>query len=169
MKLVYGFSAIATVGLSVPFIRSLFPSQVGQIYKDVDISGLMPGSSKTVSWLGRTVIIRARTQGQVIALEQFNVGDLLDPESIASIQPDFASGPSRSRRPAYFLAFSNCTHLGCEVLSDVEGGFKCPCHQSTFDAAGRVRHGGAAKRNLEVPDYRFIGVDTIRLLYRRKL
>ena len=168
MKFVYGFSAVATVGLSIPFIRSLFPTNLGEIYKDVDITGLMPGSSTTVSWLGRSVIIRARTQEEVIALEQFNVGGLLDPESIASIQPDFASGPSRSARPKYFLAFSNCTHLGCEVLPDVEGGFECPCHQSTFDGAGRVRRGGAAKRNLEVPDYRFIGLETIRLLYRRK-
>lgn len=32
-----------------------------------------------------------------------------------------------------------CTHLGCTVpWSESEGRFICPCHASSFDAAGRV-------------------------------
>ncbi|MFI5335536.1 MAG: ubiquinol-cytochrome c reductase iron-sulfur subunit [Opitutales bacterium] len=39
-----------------------------------------------------------------------------------------------------------CTHLGCTV--DHQGdGFHCPCHGSTFDAAGKVT-GGPAPRAL---------------------
>ena len=39
-----------------------------------------------------------------------------------------------------FLALSRtCTHLGCSVpWNDKEGKFICPCHGSTFDAAGTV-------------------------------
>ncbi len=37
-----------------------------------------------------------------------------------------------------------CTHLGCTLESNVDG-FSCPCHNSSFDAEGRVTHGPAAK------------------------
>jgi cytochrome b6-f complex iron-sulfur subunit len=37
-----------------------------------------------------------------------------------------------------------CTHLGCTLESDTDG-FACPCHNSRFDAEGRVTHGPAVK------------------------
>lgn len=37
-----------------------------------------------------------------------------------------------------------CTHLGCTLESSADG-FICPCHNSRFDAEGRVTHGPAAK------------------------
>ena len=44
-----------------------------------------------------------------------------------------------------FSALSlTCTHLGCTLENDVDG-FACPCHNSRFDAEGRVIHGPAAK------------------------
>ncbi len=44
-----------------------------------------------------------------------------------------------------FTALSlTCTHLGCTLEPDAEG-FACPCHNSRFDAEGRVTHGPAAK------------------------
>ena len=44
-----------------------------------------------------------------------------------------------------FRAISlTCTHLGCTV-KQVEGGFACPCHNSRFDADGKVVHGPAIK------------------------
>ncbi len=39
-----------------------------------------------------------------------------------------------------------CTHLGCTVGQKLEG-FHCPCHGSTFDAAG-TNTGGPAPRPL---------------------
>lgn len=51
-----------------------------------------------------------------------------------------------------FTALSlNCTHLGCTLEQD-QTGFVCPCHGSSFDAEGNVRHGPAAKalRSLRV-------------------
>lgn len=44
-----------------------------------------------------------------------------------------------------FTALSlTCTHLGC-TLEQEQTGFACPCHGSSFDADGNVRHGPAAK------------------------
>ena len=40
-----------------------------------------------------------------------------------------------------------CTHLGCIVSTQEEGGFFCPCHGSRFDAEGNVV-GGPAPRPL---------------------
>jgi cytochrome b6-f complex iron-sulfur subunit len=37
-----------------------------------------------------------------------------------------------------------CTHLGCTLEPDAEG-FACPCHNSRFDAEGKVTHGPATK------------------------
>lgn len=37
-----------------------------------------------------------------------------------------------------------CTHLGCTV-GKVEWGYRCPCHGSRFDSAGRVLRGPAPK------------------------
>jgi len=38
-----------------------------------------------------------------------------------------------------------CTHLGCIVARQQEGGFFCPCHGSRFDARGKVLSGPAPK------------------------
>lgn len=38
-----------------------------------------------------------------------------------------------------------CTHLGCLVEQAAKGGFVCPCHDSRFDAEGRVVTGPASE------------------------
>ena len=162
-KFVAGFAVLATIGFSIPFIRSLFPARKREYYEDIDISSLRPGFSLKLNWLGRPVVIVARSDAQMAELNQSSNDALLDPNSTSSYQPEFARNQYRSRRPGYFLAYSNCTHLGCEVVVDEKGTFECPCHQSTFDSAGRILRGGAAKRNLDIPDYRFTSSDTIRL------
>lgn len=45
-----------------------------------------------------------------------------------------------------FHAISSvCTHLGCIAERLEDGRFSCPCHGSSFDAAGRVKGGPAPK------------------------
>jgi ubiquinol-cytochrome c reductase iron-sulfur subunit len=67
-----------------------------------------------------------------------------------------------------------CTHLGCTPslrLDDdalnaelhAPGGFVCPCHGSRYDLAGRVVKNVPAPTNLEIPDYLFTGVSTLRI------
>lgn len=38
-----------------------------------------------------------------------------------------------------------CTHLGCTVARQEEGGFFCPCHGSRFDAQGKNVSGPAPR------------------------
>lgn len=54
-----------------------------------------------------------------------------------------------------------CTHLGCAVAVDpTTGGFRCPCHAGTFDAAGRPT-GGPPRRALAVLAARLDGNDVL--------
>ena len=56
-------------------------------------------------------------------------------------------------------------HLGCVPLTnqgDYEGGWFCPCHGSHYDTSGRVRS-GPAPTNLEVPEYKFVDSNTIKI------
>ena len=43
-----------------------------------------------------------------------------------------------------------CTHLGCVVALQEEGGFFCPCHGSRFDSRGKVLKGPAPKALLHL-------------------
>jgi cytochrome b6-f complex iron-sulfur subunit len=43
-----------------------------------------------------------------------------------------------------------CTHLGCVVAKQEEGGFFCPCHGSRFAADGKVLKGPAPKALLHL-------------------
>lgn len=167
-RIVVGFSAVAGIGISIPYIRSLFPgSAAGVQTLDVDVATMRAGETVKVNWLGRPVLIHRRTSEEIAAVIEADPSTLTDPDSGYSSQPDFASNAKRSRREDHFVAYANCTHLGCEVKTHEKGGFDCPCHQSRFDAAGRVLRGGAARINLEVPEYRYAGADVIRLVSKR--
>ena len=52
------------------------------------------------------------------------------------------------RRDGQLFALSAiCTHRKCKLKARPDHSFACPCHGSTFDAAGHVT-GGPAKRDL---------------------
>ena len=163
-RIVAGFSLIGLVGFSVPFIRSWVPAFRNETILDVDVDGMEAGDVKVVLWLGRNVLIVRRDTNQVARLI---VSDALnDPSSLLSRQPDYAANTIRSRKPEHLLVYANCTHLGCEVdftTGDRLTGFRCPCHRSEYDIAGRVEKGAAAKLNLEVPEYEYLGRTMIRL------
>jgi ubiquinol-cytochrome c reductase iron-sulfur subunit len=163
-RIVAGFSLIGLAGFSVPFIRSWVPAFRNETILDVDVDGMDTGDFRVVRWLGRNVLIVRRDRTRV---DQLIVSDALaDPASKLSHQPDFATNTFRSRKPEHLLVYSNCTHLGCEVEFTTDErftGFRCPCHRSEYDIAGRVEKGAAAKLNLEVPDYEYIGRTMIRL------
>jgi ubiquinol-cytochrome c reductase iron-sulfur subunit len=163
-KIVAGFSIIGLAGFSIPFIRSWVPAFKNETILDVDVGGMVAGDIKVVRWLGRNVLVVRRDPAQVkrlIASDALN-----DPTSLLSYQPDYAANTHRSRKPEHLLVYANCTHLGCEVDFTAGarlGGFRCPCHRSEYDIAGRVEKGAAAKLNLEVPEYEYIGRAMIRL------
>jgi len=163
-RIVAGFSLIGLAGFAVPFIRSWVPAFRNETILDVDVGGMVPGDLKVVRWLGRNVMVVRRDRTQV---ERLIVSDALnDPDSLLSHQPDYAANTFRSRKPEHLLVYANCTHLGCEVDFTAGArlaGFRCPCHRSDYDIAGRVEKGAAAKLNLEVPEYEYVGRTMIRL------
>jgi len=162
---VQGFTVTGLAFTIYPFIRSFLPTSNSELSMEIDISGLMPGDSKTVSWQGRHLYVVRRSLNSDNS--SFKADDLKDPQSSSSRQPGFAKNPWRSRKPDLFIVYKNCTHLGCEVRLEVneEGlGFECPCHRSEFDQSGRVRKESIASFNLEVPDYQYLSRKIIKLV-----
>ena len=160
--------AVGMVGAAVPFVKSWNPSAKAKAAGapvTADVSRLEPGQQMTVEWRGKPVWVVRRTPESLATLKKV-AGDLRDPESAESLQPDTAKNEHRSIKPEFLVLVGICTHLGCSPLYRPEiapadlgpayqGGFFCPCHGSTYDMAGRVFKGVPAPTNLEVPPYRY--------------
>lgn len=168
------------VGVAIPFVGSWNPSAkaraAGAPVK-ADIGKIEPGQMIVVEWRGQPVYLLHRTGAQTEELAQLD-GQLKDPDSLVSDQPDYVTGRGRSIKPELLVLVGLCTHLGCAPTFRPEvgaadlggdawlGGFFCPCHGSKFDLAGRVYAGVPASANLVVPPYHYesenvivIGVD----------
>jgi ubiquinol-cytochrome c reductase iron-sulfur subunit len=176
--------ATATVGVvlaAAPFVASWAPSERARALGapvEVDLSKLQVGQMITPTWRLKPIYIVRRDPSMVDKLAQHDQ-ELKDPKSKNSTQPDYARNEMRARRADVLVLIGICTHLGClpkqffdagdPVLgADWPGGFRCPCHGSRFDLAGRVFNGSPASTNLVVPPYVFrdqntlvIGSDTI--------
>jgi ubiquinol-cytochrome c reductase iron-sulfur subunit len=177
-------SAVGAVGavlVAVPFVESWEPSERARALGApvvLDISKLETGQMITATWRKQVIYIVGRAQSLVDKLAK-NDGTLKDPKSDHSIQPKYAQNEMRSRRADVLVLIGICTHLGClpkqffdpgdAVLgASWPGGFRCPCHGSRFDLAGRVFDGSPAPTNLSIPPYSFkdqhtlvIGLDAI--------
>jgi ubiquinol-cytochrome c reductase iron-sulfur subunit len=165
-RIVQGFSLTGLAFLAYPFIRAFLPAFSEDLSIEIDISNLGEGDSKTVSWLGRNLYVVRRSAEATDQLRK-ETNRLKDPLSIDSNQPEFATNLMRSLRPDILIVYKNCTHLGCEVSvhpKTQEAGFECPCHSSRFDASGRVYKEAVASFNLEIPDYKFVSRDLVRLI-----
>lgn len=170
------FLTMATAGVGVvgvgfvatPFVGSWNPSakakSAGAPAK-ANISKLEPGQMITAEWQGKPVYIVRRTADMVAGLVSLT-GQLKDPESAKSEQPDYCKNEHRSIKAEVLVLVGICTHLGCapknrfdvapeDLGKDWVGGFFCPCHGSKFDLAGRVMQNVPAPTNLAVPPYRF--------------
>ena len=169
--------ATATVGVvlaAIPFVESWTPSERARALGapvEVDLSKLAVGQMITPTWRLKPIYIVRRDTAQVDKLPQNDKG-LKDPKSEDSIQPPYARNEMRARRADVLVLIGICTHLGClpkqffdagdPVLgADWPGGFRCPCHGSRFDMAGRVMNGSPAPTNLSVPPYSFRDQNTL--------
>ncbi|MBN1237527.1 MAG: ubiquinol-cytochrome c reductase iron-sulfur subunit [Gammaproteobacteria bacterium] len=165
---------VGVVATAVPFVASFKPSARAQALGapvEVDVSKIEPGAIARHEWRGRPIYIVHRTERMLGQLDKV-VGQLADPASEDSTQPEYAQNEFRSVRPSFLVVEGVCTHLGCAPLPRFEvapadlgpdwaGGFYCPCHGSKFDLSGRVYSGVPAPTNLTVPPYRFINDSTI--------
>ncbi len=161
--------AVGIVGAAVPFVKSWNPSAKARAAGapvTADLSGLEPGQQMIVEWRGKPVWIVRRTPEALADLKKV-AGDLRDPNSEESTQPDASKNEYRSIKPDYLILVGICTHLGCsptyrpevapaDLGQSFRGGFFCPCHGSTYDMAGRVFKGVPAPLNLEVPPYKYV-------------
>lgn len=172
-------AAVGAVGaafVATPFVKSWNPSAKAKAAGapvTADVSKLEPGQQMVVEWRGKPVWVVRRSQEALADLKKV-AGDLRDPESNESVQPDFAKNEYRSIKPEYAILVGICTHLGCSPTYRPEvapadlgqswrGGFFCPCHGSTYDMAGRVYKGVPAPLNLEVPPYKYLS-DSVVLI-----
>jgi ubiquinol-cytochrome c reductase iron-sulfur subunit len=161
--------AVGAAFAAVPFLASWKPSARAKALGapvEVDVSKLEPGAMLKVEWRGKAIFVLHRTP-QMLGMLQGVQGQLRDPESKESEQPEFARTPERALNPQWLVLVGVCTHLGCApldkftpgdvtVAADWQGGFFCPCHGSKFDISGRVFKDVPAPTNLPVPPYRFV-------------
>ena len=163
-------SAVGAGFWAVPFLSSWLPSERAKAVGapvSVDLSKLEFGALQTVLWQGKVVFILRRSEEMLATLDKVK-GDLRDPDSVESLQPDYAKNADRASNPEYLVMLGVCTHLGCApALESAEhgrsvrgdsfwlGGFFCPCHGSKFDYSGRVYKGVPAPTNLTIPPYHF--------------
>src|ERR1700735_2893691 len=163
--------ATATVGVglaAIPFVESWTPSERARALGapvEVDLSKLQVGQMITPTWRLKPIYIVRRDPAMVEQLPKHD-NSLKDPKSENSIQPPYAANEMRARRADVLVLIGICTHLGClpkqffdagdPVLGAAwPGGFRCPCHGSRFDLAGRVFNGSPAPTNLTVTPYAF--------------
>ncbi len=166
--------AVGAAFTLTPFIASWKPSERARalgVPTEFDVSKLEPGQMATVVWRKQQIYVVRRTPEMVASLGK-DAGELKDPESASSEQPDYAKNEARSRKPEFLVLIGVCTHLGClpkarfeaglpELGATWPGGFFCPCHGSKFDLAGRVFQGSPASVNLRVPPYSFVNDQTL--------
>jgi ubiquinol-cytochrome c reductase iron-sulfur subunit len=163
-----GVAAFGAVVTAIPFVESWEPSERARALGApvlLDISKLEAGQMITTVWRKQVIYVVGRAQPLVDKLAK-NDGDLKDKDSKDSIQPQYAQNEMRARRADVLVLIGICTHLGCLPKSFFDpgdpvlgaswpGGFRCPCHGSRFDLAGRVFNGSPAPTNLSVPPYSF--------------
>ena len=155
-------AGLAAVGVGAPVIWKLAdaPQPPTGTALPIDIGKLGFGRVLSVEWEGRIVWVMRRTAEQIEALAN-RESELLDPQSLASLQPEACRNRHRSLRPDIFVAIGLCTHQGCPPAlqrgSDPYAEFLCPCHTTKYDLAGRVFANGPAPSNLVIPAYHFGG------------
>ena len=180
VRATWSVAAVGTAFAAVPFIESWLPSETARalgVAVALDPSKIEPGQMTIVTWRKKPIYIVHRTPSMLALLGNHD-GDLKDPQSHDSDQPNYADNALRARSAALFVTIGICTHLGCLPKAHFQpgdptlgprwpGGFFCPCHGSRFDLAGRVFEGSPASVNLVIPPYAFasqrklvIGTDT---------
>jgi ubiquinol-cytochrome c reductase iron-sulfur subunit len=157
-------AAMGAVGVGSalwPFVSSMNPAAdtLALASTEVSLAGIEVGQSVTITWRGKPVFIRRRTESEIKEAEAVKLADLVDPQS----------DKDRVQKPEWLILVGVCTHLGCVPLgqksTDPKGdynGWFCPCHGSHYDTAGRIRKGPAPK-NLEVPAYTFLSDTKVKI------
>ncbi|MBP5856295.1 ubiquinol-cytochrome c reductase iron-sulfur subunit [Marivibrio halodurans] len=136
-----------------PVIDSMNPARdvLALASTEVDLSPVEVGQAITITWRGKPVFIRHRTEEEIEAARSVDIASLPDPQA----------DEERVQQAPWLVMVGVCTHLGCVPLGQKQGepkgdfgGWFCPCHGSHYDTSGRIRK-GPAPENLHVPGYEF--------------
>ena len=150
------FAAIGAANVAWPLIDQMNPdaSMRALASIEIDLDTVEVGQSLTVTWRGKPVFIRRRTQQEILDAENVSLDALPDPEA----------DKTRAENPEWLVMIGVCTHLGCVPLGQAGefNGWFCPCHGSHYDTSGRIRKGPAPK-NLEIPPYQFVSDSRIKI------
>ena len=150
------FAAVGAANVVWPLIDQMNPDASVKALAsiEVDLAAIETGQSVTVTWRGKPVFIRRRTQGEIAEAREVAFDALPDPQG----------DDARVTKDEWLIMVGICTHLGCVPLGqagDFNGWF-CPCHGSHYDTSGRIRK-GPAPNNLEIPPYEFVGDTRIKI------
>ncbi|NND44412.1 MAG: ubiquinol-cytochrome c reductase iron-sulfur subunit [Xanthomonadales bacterium] len=174
LKLTLAGGGLMAAALSVPFLRSLLPSEKAKNLGapvTVDISSLGSGEVLKTRWRGRTILVFKRTEGMLRSVGKMQDRLLDDETPDDKWQPAYVDPEHRGLSEELIVLDGTCTHLGCvpslesskghpRVGAWFEGGLVCACHFSAYDFAGRVVK-GPAPRNLRIPPYRLADKNTL--------
>jgi len=158
-----GAGAVGAASAIWPFIHSLNPAAdtLALASIDVDLTPIQVGQSITVTWRGKPVFIRRRTEPEIQQAQAVDLNELIDPQADSERVID--------GKEEWLVLVGVCTHLGCVPLGQKAtdsrgdyGGWFCPCHGSHYDTSGRIRR-GPAPANLAVPEYQFLSDTSIRI------
>lgn len=144
---------VIAAGLRLAILRFLYSwsaaADVLAVSKiEVDVSNVPKGKTITVTWRGKPVFIKHRTEDEMKSLSETDLSTLKDPQADSE----------RTKNDEWSVLLAICTHLGCVPVTDagIMNAFFCPCHGSHYDASGRIVK-GPAPLNLEVPKHQFNG------------
>jgi ubiquinol-cytochrome c reductase iron-sulfur subunit len=164
------FAAAGAVFTLWPLIDQMNPdaSALALASTEVDVSAIQPGQSITVTWRGRPVAIRYRTDAEMKAAQDVSLDELKDPlarnANLDANAPATDANRAVPGKEQWLVMVQVCTHLGCIPLGQQGdfGGWFCPCHGSQYDTAGRIRR-GPAPENMAIPPFSFTNDTTLRI------
>ena len=157
----YSMGAVGAGAAIWPIINQMNPAAdtLAMASTEVNIGALEIGQALTVKWRGKPVFVRHRTPEEIKLAKEVSLDDMRHPETDEERVPN----------EKFIVLVGVCTHLGCVPLGqksgDVKGqygGWFCPCHGSHYDHSGRIRK-GPAPTNLEVPSYKFLSDNVIKI------
>ena len=150
------FAAIGAANIAWPLIHQMNPDASVKALAsiEVDLAAIETGQSITVTWRGKPVFIRRRTEGEIAEARSVAETDMPDPQN----------DMDRVQKDEWLVMLGVCTHLGCVPLKDKGdyNGWFCPCHGSHYDVSGRIRK-GPAPTNMEIPKFEFVDNNTIKI------
>ncbi len=150
------FAAVGAANIAWPLIDQMNPDASVKALAsiEVDLDGIEVGQNLTVTWRGKPVFIRRRTETEISEARAVDVTTLPDPQT----------DMERVLKDEWLVMIGICTHLGCVPLGEAGdfNGWFCPCHGSHYDTSGRIRK-GPAPLNLEIPEYDFVADTRIKI------